>query len=98
MRTRNSVWIARRVFSLLALLPLLFASRSVLFVSPYYEVTDRAANDVLTKTAIFIVHSAATTDKTGQIVSRSLVTPNWGRVIVLCLIKKTSVTTKPSRA
>ena len=43
MRTRNSVWIARRAFSLLALLPLLFANCSVLFVSPYDEVTDRAA-------------------------------------------------------
>jgi hypothetical protein len=35
MRTRNSVSIVRPVFSFLALLPLLFASCSVLFVSPY---------------------------------------------------------------
>lgn len=33
MRTRNSVWISRRALSLLAMLPLLFASCSVLFVS-----------------------------------------------------------------
>jgi hypothetical protein len=35
MRTRNSVSIPRRALSLLALLPLLFATCSVLFVSPY---------------------------------------------------------------
>ena len=34
MRTRNSVSIPRRALSLPALLPLLFASCSVLFVSP----------------------------------------------------------------
>ena len=45
MRTRNSVWIARRAFSLLALLPLLFASCSVLFVSLYDEVTDSEQKD-----------------------------------------------------
>jgi hypothetical protein len=70
MRTRNSVWIARRTFSLLALLPLLFASCSVLFVSPYDEVTDRAATELVTKTEIFIVRYAATTDETGHIISR----------------------------
>ena len=70
MRTRNSVWIAPRAFSLLALLPLLFASCSVLFVSPYDEVTDRAATELVTKTEIFIVRYAATTDETGHIVRR----------------------------
>jgi hypothetical protein len=70
MRTRNSVWIARRVFSLLALLSMLLASCSVLFVSPYYEGTDRAATDLVTKTAIFYCPLCRTTDKTGQIVSR----------------------------
>ena len=45
MRTRNPVWIARRAFSLLALLPLLFASCSVLFVSLYDEVTDSEQKD-----------------------------------------------------
>ena len=35
MRTRNSVSIPRRALSLLAMLPLLFASCSVLFVSLY---------------------------------------------------------------
>ena len=35
MRTRNSVSIPRRALSLLALQPLLFASCSVLLVSPY---------------------------------------------------------------
>jgi hypothetical protein len=70
MRTRNSVWIERRVFSLLGLLPLLFASCSVLFVSPHDEVTDRAATDLVTKTEIFIVGYAATTDETGRIVRR----------------------------
>ena len=42
MRTRNSVSIPRQALSLLALLPLLFASCSVLFVSPY-ELEGRAA-------------------------------------------------------
>jgi hypothetical protein len=65
MRTRNSVWIARRAFSLLALL---FASCSVLFVSPYDEVTDRAATDLVTKTEIFIVRYATTTNETGPTV------------------------------
>jgi hypothetical protein len=68
MRTRNSVWIARWAFSLLALLPLLFASCSVLFVSPYDEVTDRAATDLVTKTEIFIVGYATTTNETGHTV------------------------------
>jgi len=67
MRTRNSVWIARQAFSLLALL---FASCSVLFVSPYDEVTDRAATELVTKTEIFIVRYAATTDETGNVVRR----------------------------
>ena len=70
MRTRNSVWTDRRVFSLLALLPLLFASCSVLFVSPYDEVTDRAATDLVTRTEIFLVRYAATTDELGKIVRR----------------------------
>jgi len=74
MRTRNSVSI-RSVFSSLALLPLLFASCSVLFVSPYDEVTDRAATELVTKTEIFIVRYAGTTDETGT------VTANWRRVI-----------------
>jgi hypothetical protein len=65
MRTRNSVWIARRAFSLLALL---FASCSVLFVSPYDEVTDRAATDLVTKTEIFIVGYATTTNESGRTV------------------------------
>jgi len=68
MRTRNPVWIARRAFSLLALLPLLFTSCSVLFVSPYDEVTDRAATDLVTKTEIFIVRYATTTNETGHTV------------------------------
>jgi hypothetical protein len=70
MRTRKSVWIARRTVSLVALLPLLFASCSVVFVSPYDEVTDRAATDLVTKTEIFIVRYAATTDEAGRIVRR----------------------------
>jgi hypothetical protein len=69
MRTRNSVWIARRAFSLLALLPWLFASCAVLFVSPYDEVTDRAATGLVTKTEIFIVGYATTTNETGHTVS-----------------------------
>jgi hypothetical protein len=68
MRTRNPIWIARRAFSLLALLPLLFASCSVLFVSLYDEVTDRAATDLVTKTEIFIVRYATTTNETGHTV------------------------------
>jgi hypothetical protein len=70
MRTANSVWIHGRVFSLLALLSLFVASCSVLFVSPYDEVTDRAATELVTKTEIFIVGYAATTDETGHIVRR----------------------------
>lgn len=70
MRTRNSVWIARPVFYLLALWPLLFASCSVLFVSPYYEVTDRAATELVTKTEIFIVRYAGTANETGHTVRR----------------------------
>lgn len=70
MRTANSVLIHGRVFSLLALLSLFVASCSVLFVSPYDEVTDRAATELVTKTEIFIVGNAATTDETGHIVRR----------------------------
>jgi len=51
MRTRNLVSIPRRELSLLALLPLLFPSCSVFFVSPYDEMTDRAATELVTKTA-----------------------------------------------
>jgi hypothetical protein len=69
MRTRNSVLIPP-VFSLLALLPLLFASCSMLFVSPYDEVTDRAATELVRKTEIFIVRYAGTTDETGYTVRR----------------------------
>ena len=69
MRT-DSVCIAPWAFSLLALLPLFFASCSVLFVSPYDEVTDRAATELVTKTEIFIVRYAATTDETGHTVRR----------------------------
>jgi hypothetical protein len=60
---------ARRVFSLLALLSWLFASCAVLFVSLYDEVTDRAATDLVTKTEIFIVGYATTTNETGHTVS-----------------------------
>ena len=42
----------------------------MLFVSPYDEVTDRAATELVTKTEIFIVRYAATTDETGHIVRR----------------------------
>jgi hypothetical protein len=68
MRTANSVRIHGRVSSLLALLPLLVASCSVLFVSPYDEVIDRAATDLVTKTEIFIVLYATTTNETGHTV------------------------------
>ena len=70
MRTRNSVSIPLWAFPLLALQPLLFASCSVLFVSPYDEVTDRAATELVTKTEIFVVRYAATTDETGHIARR----------------------------
>jgi hypothetical protein len=42
----------------------------VLFVSPYDEVTDRAATELVTKTEIFIVRYAGTTDETGHIARR----------------------------
>ena len=70
MRTRNSVSIPRRELSLQALLPLLFPSCSVFFVSPYDEMTDRAATELVAKTEIFIVCYAATTDETGHIARR----------------------------
>jgi len=70
MRTRNLVSIPRRELSLLALLPLLFPSCSVFFVSPYDEMTDRAATELVAKTEIFIVCYAATTDETGHIARR----------------------------
>ena len=70
MRTRNLVSIPRRELSLLALLPLLFPSCSVFFVSPYDEMTDRAATELVTKTEIFVVRYAGTADETGHIVRR----------------------------
>jgi hypothetical protein len=68
MRTANSVRIHGRVSSLLALLSLLVASCSVLFVSLYDEVIDRAATDLVTKTEIFIVLYTTTTNETGHTV------------------------------
>jgi triphosphoribosyl-dephospho-CoA synthetase len=55
------------VFGLPALLPLLFAGCSVLFVSPYDEVTDRSATELATKTETFLARYAATT-QAGKIV------------------------------
>jgi hypothetical protein len=49
------------------LLPLLFYGCSVLFVSPYDEMTDRAANELTTRTEIFLVQYAARTDETGKV-------------------------------
>lgn len=70
MRTHPTVWTARRGFSLLALLPFLFASCSVLFVSPYDEMTDRAATELVVKTETFLGRYAATTDETGKLLKR----------------------------
>ena len=49
------------------LLSLLLCGCSVLFVSPYDEVTDRAATELATKTETFLARYAATTEA-GKIV------------------------------
>lgn len=64
MQTPHSTWIARRGVTLLVLLPLLLASCSVLFVSPYDEMTDRALTELVAKTETFLARYAATTDTT----------------------------------
>ena len=53
---------------MLLLLPLLLCGCSVLFVSPYDEVTDRSANELTTRTEIFLVRYAARTDETGNVI------------------------------
>jgi hypothetical protein len=50
------------------LLPLVLCSCSVLFVSPYDEVTDRSANELTTRTEIFLARYAAGADKSGSII------------------------------
>ena len=40
----------------------------MLFVSPYDEVTDRSANELTTRTEIFLVRYAARTDETGNVI------------------------------
>jgi hypothetical protein len=52
----------------LALLPLLLAGCSVLFVSPYDEMTDRAISDLVVKTETFLVRYSATTNDLGRLV------------------------------
>jgi len=52
----------------LLLLPLLLCGCSVLFVSPYDEVTDRSANELTTRTEIFLVRYAARIDETGNVI------------------------------
>ena len=42
----------------------------MLFVSPYDEVTDRGATELVTKTEIFFVRYAGTADETGHTVRR----------------------------
>ena len=71
MQTSHCTWIARRAFTLLALLPMLFAGCSVLFVSPYDEMTDRAVMELVAKTETFLARYAATTDETtGRVIKR----------------------------
>ena len=67
MTTDHFVWIARRRFLTLALLALLFTSCTVVFVSPYDEMTDRAATDLVTKTEKFLARYAAMTNETGRV-------------------------------
>lgn len=55
-------------FWILALLPLLLAGCSVLFVSPYDEMTDRAISDLVVKTETFLVRYSATTNDLGRLV------------------------------
>jgi len=50
------------------LLPLLLAGCSVLFVSPYDEMTDRAVSELVTKTETFLGRYAATTNEMGKLV------------------------------
>ena len=51
-------------------LVLLLASCSVLFVSPYDEITDRGVNDLVARTETFLVRYAGVTDDTGATVQR----------------------------
>ena len=68
MQRHNSIRISRRAAPFLALLPLLLASCSVLFVSPYDEMTDRAATELVVKTETFLGRYAAVTDDAGRLV------------------------------
>jgi hypothetical protein len=52
----------------LALLPLLLAGCSVLFVSPYDEMTDRAVSELVTKTETFLGRYSATTNDMGRLI------------------------------
>ena len=70
MRTRHLARIARRGVTFLVL-PLLLASCSVLFVSPYDEMTDRAATQLVIKTETFLARYLTTVDSnTGKLMTR----------------------------
>ena len=51
------------------LLPFILCGCSVLFVSPYDELTDRSANELIARTETFLGRYAARTDETGKIVT-----------------------------
>jgi hypothetical protein len=71
MQRRFPIWFRQRQITLLVLLPFLLAGCSVLFVSPYDEMTDRAVSELVVKTETFLARYAATTDETtGKLIKR----------------------------
>jgi hypothetical protein len=70
MRTPRPVSFHRSGFAVLALLTFLLAGCSVLFVSPYDEMTDRAITELVANTETFLARYAATVDDTGKLVKR----------------------------
>jgi hypothetical protein len=48
-------------------LPLLMGGCAVMFVSPYDEMTDRSATELVLRTETFLVRYAAVTDETGNV-------------------------------
>jgi hypothetical protein len=70
MRRSPLTRLAQPQFYLFTLLVLLMAGCSVLFVSPYDEMTDRAATELVTRTETFLGRYAAATDETGRLLRR----------------------------
>jgi hypothetical protein len=68
MRRSPLTPLAQPQFYLFTLLALLMAGCSVLFVSPYDEMTDRAISDLVVKTETFLGRYSATTNDLGRLV------------------------------